>query len=195
MCHRQGRHPQGAFTLTEVMIGATISTFVLAGVLSAFLMIGRSGYLASSYSELEAQTRRALDVFGEDVRKAADIRWNNAQSITLTVVDGGNSSTLVTYAFDSAVGSATQGSFYRLIGDASSTAPRLVLVRNVASDFSFQRFKLEQAGVADNRAATDLETKQIQVTLRALRAGATTVAVSQSAISARYILRNKRVSN
>ncbi len=31
------------FTLVEVMIAATLGTFVLAGVLSTFLMLGRSG--------------------------------------------------------------------------------------------------------------------------------------------------------
>ncbi len=184
-----------AFTLTEVMISATLSTFILAGVLSAFLMIGRSGYLTSSYSELQDQTRRGLEVFGADVRKAADIRWNNAQSITLSVATAGTGVNLTTYAYDSDPASATYQCFYRMLGDATSTAPRLVLIRGVASDFAFQRFKLEQSHATDNTANTDLETKQIQVTFRATRTGVTTVATNQSALSARYILRNKRVSN
>ncbi len=177
------------------MIAATLSTFVLAGVLSAFLMIGRSGFLASSYSELEHQTRVALEIFGEDVRKSADIHWNSSQSVTLSVATSTSAVTAVTYAYDADRASATYGAFYRVLGDADSTQPRRVLIRNVASDFAFQRFKLEQAAVVDNTATSDLETKQIQVTLRATRTGATTVAANQSALSARYILRNKRVSN
>lgn len=180
------------FTLTEVIIAATLSTVVLAGVLSAFLMIGRTGFVASNYSELEAQTRRGLEIFGNDVRKAADVRWNSSQSVTLSVATATNATTLVTYAYDDQPGSATQGCFYRLIGDASSSLPRLVLLRNVASDFAFQRFKI---GETDDAAATDLETKQLQVTLRATRTGVTTVAANQAALSARYVLRNKRVAN
>ncbi|MEO5960972.1 MAG: type II secretion system protein, partial [Opitutaceae bacterium] len=38
------------FTLVEVLIAATISAVVLAGVLTSFLMMGRSGYNASNYS-------------------------------------------------------------------------------------------------------------------------------------------------
>lgn len=184
-----------AFTLTELMIAGSLSTLVLAGVLSSFLLIGRSGFLASSYSELEAQTRRGLDTFGNEVRKSADLQWNDAQSITLTVATAGSGTYLVTYAYDGTTGQSTSGCFYRLAGDALSTNPRQVLIRNVASDFAFQRFKLEQAGRSDNTALTDLETKQVQVTFRTSRAGATTVAANQSALSARYILRNKRVSN
>ncbi len=183
------------FTLTELMIAATLSSFVLAGVLSAFLLIGRSGYLASSYSELEAQTRRGLDTFGDEVRKSCDIHWNDSQSVTLTVATSGNLTYDVTYAYDAAKGSATTDCFYRVEGNAKSTAERRILIRNVAPDFAFQRFKLEQAGVSDNTAASDLETKQLQLTFRASRTGSTTVAANQAALSARYILRNKRVSN
>jgi Tfp pilus assembly protein PilW len=177
------------------MVAATISVFVLAGVLSAFLMIGRSGMLASSYSEMEAQTRRALEIFGDDVRKATDIRWNSHQSITLSVVTSSSATMLVTYAYDPKTIGTTAACFYRVLGDANSTLPKRILIRNVASDFAFQRFKLEQSTTTDNTASSDLETKQIQVTLRATRTGATTVAANQSALSARYILRNKRVSN
>ncbi len=183
------------FTLVEVMVAASLSTFVLAGVLSAFLLIGRSGFLASSYSELESQTRRALEIFGEDVRKSSDLSWNSSQSITLSVTTATSHTVPVTYAYDSDRTSPTYGSFYRVPGDAKSTAPRRVLIRNVAADFAFQRFKLEQGPGTDNTARSDLETKQIQVTLRASRAGTTTVAANQAALSARYILRNKRVSN
>jgi len=183
------------FTLTELMIAATLSTILLGGVLSAFLLIGRTGYLASGYSELDAQTRRGLDTFGDEVRKSCDLKWNSAQSVTLTVATSSSLTYLVTYAYDTTAGSSTNGCFYRVEGDANSTSLRRILIHHVAADFAFQRFKLEQSGVADNTATSDLETKQLQLTFRATRAGSTSVAANQSAHSARYILRNKRVSN
>lgn len=177
------------------MVSATISTFILAGVLTAFVFIGRSGFAVSSYSELERETRGALEIFGDDVRKATDLRSNSAQSITLSLATASNAVTRVTYAYDSDPRSASHGCFYRLVGDAASVLPRRVLVHNVAADFAFLRYKLERAGVDDNTATNDRETKQIELSLRAGRTGNTAVAASQSAISARYILRNKRVSN
>ncbi len=190
---RRGR--RAGFTLTEVIVSATLSTLVLAGVLSAFLMIGRTGYAASNYSEMQSQVRNALEIFAGDVRKATDIHWNTAQSVTLFVATAGSGTSTITYAYDDEAASPGFRSFYRLVGSANSTQPRAALVRNVGSDFAFRRFKLEQPGVADNTAGNDLETKQLEVTLRTSRTGVTTVATTQSAISARYILRNKRVSN
>jgi hypothetical protein len=111
------------------------------------------------------------------------------------VVTPTNAHTLATYAYDPEPRSPTYGCFYRLTGDASSTAPRRILIRDVAPDFAFQRFKLEQPNTSDNTARSDLETKQIQVTLRVAPRQAAAVSASQSAVSARYILRNKRVSN
>ena len=177
------------------MVSATISAFIMAGILSALVMIGRSGYLSSSYSELANETRRALDIFGADVRKAANIRWNSSQSITLYVVTSTNATVTTTYAYDTVATSATYQSFYRVLGDPDSTEPRRVLLRHVDPSFAFCRFKLEQDGSEDNPATSDMETKQLQLTLRASRVGAKAIAANQSSISARYILRNKRVSN
>jgi Tfp pilus assembly protein PilW len=189
-----GRNRAG-FTLTEVIIAATLSTFMLAGILSAFVMIGRTGFLASSYSELEAETRRGLDTFGADARKATGIHWNSSQSVTLTLATDTNATTQVTYAYDSNAQSATAQCLYRVLGDASSTLPRRVLVHHVASDFAFRRYKLDRTGATDNSAATDLETKQLEIVFRSSRSGSTTVAANQAALSARYVLRNKRVTN
>lgn len=182
------------FSLTEVIIAATLSSLVLAGVLSAFVFITQSGFRASSVSEMEAEVRRGLETFAEDARAAVDIHWNNTQSVTLTLPDGA-SSTQVTWAYDATTGGTTSGCLYRVPGDATSTQTRRILVRNIAPDFTFQRYKIEQDGVADNTAANDLETKQLQLVLRAQRTSVATRGVTQSVVSSRYVLRNKRVTN
>lgn len=177
------------------MVAAALATVVLAGVMSAFLFIGRTGFNAGGYSEMSAQTRRALDVFASDARMASGIQWNNSQSITLVVPGAGRTSLLVTYAYDPAATGPTARCFYRLPGAADSTSARRILVRHVAPGFSFRRFKLEQNGATDQTAVNDLETKLIQLDLQATRTAVTTVAATQTALSARYLLRNKRVSN
>lgn len=189
------RTRRSGFTLSEVLMATALSTVVMAGVLSALVWVGRSGFAASSYSELETETRRALELFGEDARNAVDVAWTSNQSVTLLTIGANGVSTAVTYAYDPTPGSSTFGSFYRKAGTASVPGARRVLVRSVAPDFTFRRYKLAQEGVANNAAANDLETKQLEVAFRATRTGATVVAANQSAVSARYILRNKRVSN
>lgn len=183
------------FTLVEVMIAAALSTVVLAGVLSAFLFIGRAGFSSSGYSEMEAQLRRGLDTFANDARMANNIQWNSDQSITLSLPTAGSGSTLITYAYDSATTGDTAQSFYRMVGASGSGNARQVLVRDVDSTFSFSRFKLEQNGVTDNAATNDLETKLIQVNLSAAKVAVTAGPTSQVNRSARYLLRNKRVTN
>lgn len=188
---RSGRR---GFTLTEVLVSAALSSLIMAGVLSAFLFIGRTGFSASSYSEMESQLRRALDTFAQDARMAGGITWNHAQSITLAVPTAGGMQS-VTYAYDNSVTGPTAGCFYRLPGGPDSSAPRRVLVRDVAPDFNFTRHKLEQDGVTDNVAINDLETKLVQVNLRAARTAVTAATTSQTGRSARFVLRNKRVTN
>ncbi len=187
---RRHRRRAGGFTLVEVLIASTLSTFVLAGVLSAFLFLAQTSFRSSSYSEMESEVRRGLDTFAQDTRSATDVRWNSPQSITLTV-----NARPVTYAYDSTAGSTTYRSFYRVAGDAASPAARTVLVRGVSADFAFRRYKLGQPGVTDNTAQNDAETKLLQLSLRAARTNVATVGAGNAAISARYMLRNKRVAN
>lgn len=183
-----GGRPGQGFTLVEVLLAATLSSFVLAGVLSAFLFLARTGFRSSGYSEMEAEIRRGLDTFARDTRSATDVRWNSAQDLALTV-----SGSPVTYAYDSDPASATYRCFYRAEGNTGQ--PRTVLIRGLTADFAFQRYKLEQPGVSDNSARNDSETKLLQLTLRAARTSVATTGASNSAISARYMLRNKRVAN
>jgi hypothetical protein len=182
------------FTLAEVLIASTLSAFVLAAVMSSFVFLGRTGFRTSSLSELEAEVRRGLETFAQEARLARDVRWNSAQSVTLMLPSGSSAST-VTYGYDADSRSATHRAFYRMVGDASSTAPRRALIRNLTEDFTFRRYRLETAAGTENAAANDIETKQLQVVLRAQRTAGTSAATDQSITSARYILRNKRVSN
>jgi prepilin-type N-terminal cleavage/methylation domain-containing protein len=187
------RRSRRGFTLPEVLIAAALSTLILAGVMSAFLFIGRTGFGLGGYSEMEAQVRRALDQFATDARMAQGIRWHDPQRITLYLPTAGAGTRPVTYGFQA--GAAGPGSFYRQPGEPGSALARQVLVQQVAADFSFQRYKLGHTGTTGDPAANDLETKLVQLTFRAIRRGVTTAEASQSAFSARHILRNKKVAH
>ncbi len=186
----QLRTRRSAFTLTEVLIASTLSVVVLAGVLGAFLFFGRTGLALGHYQEMETQLRRALEVFSEDVRMASDIRWTNSRNITLDVPAADGTYQPIAYSFTLANANALTGTLHRVHSDGR----RELLVSDVANDFAFRRYKLEQPGITDNAAYNDLETKQLQLSLRTLHLTAGGPASTQAAVSARYILRNKRVS-
>ena len=179
-------NPAQAFTLAEVMIGSTIASFVLLGVLSTFLMLGRSGVNLANYTTMDAQTRRALEDFAQDTRMASAITWNSDTSITLTVpgnyTDDANR---VTYAWDNTSGSATYRYFYRRPGDASSTRAATTYLANVTR-FSYYRY--DRLNVA---TTTDAATKRVQISMTATMSRTTLVTATDTTISASYILRNK----
>ena len=178
------------FTLVEMMVGATIGSFVLAAILSTFLMLGRNGYNAANYSMMEAEARRALETFSEEARMASDLTWNSSTSVTLTVY-ASSGTYQVTYAYDSSSSGATAQSFYRQLGAPAGAGAKTILVRNV-TEFAYRRYKVVNG--VDYAATNDIETKQIQITLRSVRTGITTVATTNAVLSARVVLRNKAVS-
>ncbi|MDO8541395.1 MAG: prepilin-type N-terminal cleavage/methylation domain-containing protein [Opitutaceae bacterium] len=182
----RGRSARRAFTLPEVIIGATIGSIVLAGVMSAFLMLSRSGVNVANYSASEAEIRRGLEDFSQDVRMASNITWNSDSSITLTVPNNyAANSNRVTYSCAATAPGSTVRSFYRTPASPSASGGQLIYVRNVSS-FAFARYNR-----LDAPATTDNETKRIQLTLNVRRTGQTTVAANTMAISASYLLRNK----
>lgn len=172
------------------MVSTGLSSVLMTGVLSSFVLMGQNSYNAASYSVMEAESRRALSTFTEEARMADNITWTSGNSVTLSVVND-TSTYLVTYAYDTATTGTTARSFYRKLGAAGVAGPAQILVRNV-NDFAFRRYKVVNG--TDYSAANDLETKQIQITLRTVRTGVTTVNATNAVLSARVVLRNKHVS-
>jgi Tfp pilus assembly protein PilV len=182
------RRVAAGFTLSEVMIAASLGSMVLAGCLSAFLMIGRSSQRLFYYNGMEAESRRTLEEFAQDVRMGSDSVYNSATSVTLTVPDNytanGNQ---VTYAFGSVSvnGVTTANCFYRQPGNASSTAAPYILIKNV-TDCQFSRYD-----VLGNATTSDPLTKRIELSLRVSNSRSTLVAATDNIVSATYLLRNK----
>jgi hypothetical protein len=179
------RGGRAAFTLTELIVATSLSTFVLAGIFSTFLLIGRTGLNASAYVEMNTGLRLAIERFDRDVRLASGVRWRDERSLTLHFpAEVGPS---VTYRFEPAADPAAPGTFVRQNDDS---APE-ILVADIAPDFTFRRYSLPDASGAERPASSDLDTQQIEVRLRAVRRSASAPSASQLAVSARCVLRNK----
>jgi Tfp pilus assembly protein PilW len=166
------------------MIGAALAAFILAGVISTFLFLGRSGANVRNYSDMESQARKGLELFAEDVRQASSIVWTTNQQITLTV----NSANVV-YIY-----SSVNGTFSRV--DAGSNR---VLISGITSGtFMFRSFNVAGTELpltsAAQLTAAGSSTKQLQISLEASRTNQTVVAATNTVLSARFILRNKVVT-
>ncbi len=170
---------RGGFTLVEIMIGSTISAFVLAAVLSAYMFLIRSGVNLVNYNEMEQQARTALELFAEDTRQASSITWNSKDSVTLVV-----NSTAIVYQYDSSA-----KVFQRL---ASGTTRNLL---SGVQSFEFKAYSITGAAISlSDLTAASKATKQLQVSLNAARSNQTVTRATNTVLSARFILRNKRVT-
>ena len=172
--HRSDRR---AFTLTELMIVMTLSVILSGAIFASFGFVLRSGLAIVNYTDMTSEGRRGLELFARDVRTADDIIDFSKNSLTLRVRDPGDAVVQVTYRFNEEV-----GRFERVVDGQAQ------VLMNDVRQFFFRRFNVLQQPASNN-----LETKQIQLELSMVKEviGRET---SERVVSARYIMRNKQVT-
>lgn len=174
---RSRRRPVAGFTLTELMVVMTLTVILSGALFSAFGFVMRSSFAIANYSDMTSQGRRGLEVFARDVRMANDVSDFSESNLTLAIQPRDGDPYEVTYRFVEA-----DGIFEREEdGDVRS-------LMNDVKTFYFRRFN-----VVGNATNSDLETKQIQLELSMVKnvMGRDT---SEKVVSARFILRNKKVA-
>lgn len=197
--HQEPRRPASSrgFTLVELIVSSTLSGLVLAGVLSAVLMITRSGYLINNYMEMEQQARTALETFAVDARVTDSVIWDRASdsdpltAITLTPPTESGPAIPVTYTY-----SADAGTLSR-----TASGVTRVIMSGIQS-LSFTAYKYAEPGthVAIDASASTLtalqnNTKMVQISLSAVRSRSSLADATNNVVSARYVLRNKIQTN
>lgn len=112
------------FTIGELLVGVSLSLIVMTGVLSSYVFVARSynrtiGFGMANQPTLEAQGRRTLAWWAQDVQMTSAVTGVSASEVTLTVPrsDGGTKN--VTYYYNSS-GSAV--SVYSVTVPATSLA-------------------------------------------------------------------------
>lgn len=178
------RPSRRGFTLTEILVASSLATMVMAGVMSAFLFVGRTSISLRNYADLETQARNAMETFAQDVRMSSGVAWNTSTSLALTIQQG-NTTVPATYTYN-----ATARTFSRTVGTTTE-----VLITNIRS-FAFNAYSIDTTAIslATPTAATNTATKQIQISLETERINRTLALHTNKVISARFVLRNKRVT-
>jgi hypothetical protein len=184
-----------------VLIATSLASILLAGVLTTFLMMGRNGVNLQNYTELEAQARKALELFSREVRLAYAVTAYSSTTVTLSIPDtSSNRTTLlysVTYTFDTGTNKFTRtGPPADNPAGASSTTTLISNVRQISgtNPFNYYRYVTSggyQTGYTTNTAANTTEIKQIEINFVAQRASTTVVTATDKVMSARFIVRNK----
>ena len=200
-----------AFTLVEVLIGTTISSFLLLGVLSTFLLMGRTSANIVNYTDIEAKARKSLEFFSREVHNTHAIAAYSGTSVTLNIPDTsgdahgtGTGAYTVTYAFDTVNKLLTRTG--PPIDKPTGVSATTILIRGVelvpgmTSFLNYFRYVRQTTyppgqgyldGFTSNTAANTLEIKQIEVSFLLRKRDVTVVAATNKVLSARFILRNK----
>ena len=132
------------FTLLEVMLATFITAFVFAGVMSAYMFLGRSLARQVNEQSLESRTRLALYWLTQDASSASAIYIQNPGATTtgyqmvLSVPSLGS----VYYSCDWS-GGANMGKLTRQVG----SGPVLTLLTNLTS-FDFGYYDIDGNPVA-----------------------------------------------
>ena len=193
------------------MIGAVLSSLVLAGVISTFLLMGRTGANLVNYSDAEASARNALEQFSREAHQAYSVEAGySATSVTLGIPDNtinripanptANGAYRVTYTFDSVNKILTRAV------NGGTAEPVITGVEQIGSMPFINYYKYVTTGtnpppgsgyqdlVGTNTVAVNgniSEIRQIEFSFLIKRTSVTVATASNKVISARFILRNK----
>jgi len=160
--------------MVELMVAMAIASFLIAGILAGYTFLGRNIVRGSNQQQLEAQSRKFLQMFSQDVHLATNLSSFSASSVVLLMPD----TTTVTYTYTSSTGMLTRT-------DSTGT---LTLVTGITS-FGFTY--LDQQGVTASTYA--FRVKQIEVSnfIATSGTGSASTLTQYKGASARFVLRNK----
>jgi Tfp pilus assembly protein PilV len=175
---RSGR--PAAFSLVEVMISLTLVMMLTLALLTSYVFIARGDQSLQNYGDMNAQARKLLERFGNDVRSATDVVNFTASTVTLTVPTNLAATTTqdITWDYNSVTGKVTRQ-------DSAGVA-------NYASDV--QTFILYYTNNNNSSTASLVAVKQVQLSLRMQRLVAS-AATSEYVISAQFTMRAKSMQH
>jgi hypothetical protein len=193
--HNASTQGRRAFTLFEVMLGTVITAFVFAGVMSAYIFLGRALSRQLNAEGLESRTRLTLFYFNQDVSSATSIAAQNpgaqvtGDQMSLTIPTSPVSSNTVTYHCDWS-GGASSGILERQVNSGAY----LVLLTNVSS-ISFQYFDATTHLVTVPSSAPSspqVDIKQVSISFTTAAGYAPSGNLSQfTMVSPLVVLKNK----
>ncbi len=166
------------FSVMELMLAIAIGGILLAGAASTINLWARSSMSVGNYADMSGSCRRALDVFAMDVRMATDVSVSTASTFTFTAFDSGTSTVSVSYVFDDANDTVTR------TYDGES--------RIILEDVDQFAFDYSDLNLATTNNPLSVKVVQIEAILQKQ---VLNLSNTDEIISARFMLRNRRVSS
>ena len=168
------------FTLVELMVALSLATIVIAGIIAAYLFLGRNLTRLVNMQQQEVKGRRALQMFTQDMSAAISLTTCTDAQVVFTIPTA-SSTASVTYTYTA--GSGGSGTFVR----TDSTGTTTILTDLASFDFSY--FSESGSSIA---SSTPQSVKSVEFTYTsAVGASLSGTRVNYTTVSPRVVMRNK----
>lgn len=164
------------FTLVELMVAVSVCSFVFAGILSAYLFVGRNLTRLVNFQRQEVESRRTLRQFTQDLSAAIQLTTATSTQLALTKPTA-TGTTPVSYNYSSGGGTLTR----------TDSAGTQTLLSGVTA-FSWSYFN--EAGSAVAAGTQSIKAVEFSYTSGVGSSASGTLA-SSATVSSRIVLRNK----
>jgi len=185
------KHSKTGFTLAEVMIAMSIAMFLLATTYAALFSMSKGSESMINFSEMNGQSRYALELFGRDMRMAKDVFTDSTHGFSSSEVwitrraDPSTSTDIrVGYEFDD-----NSRTFTRLVEDSSGNLLSEQILLYDVNSLHLNYFRY----INNQTALNPLETKHVQLEAE-LQRKVLALKNTNWIISARFVMRNKDVT-
>ncbi len=191
------------FTLVELLVGTALSGMVMAAVLSSYIYLGRGFARLANQQILEAEARRTLAYFAQDVRMASGLTDTANLSATRVafLVPTATSTSTITYYYNSTSPDAAvtiNGTSVTMIANSltrcvynDSTVTSLTLLRNTTG-LSIKYYDTSSnAYTAYTDYLPGIKQLALQFSTQLGNSGNGTQTIVYQVASSRMIIRNK----
>jgi prepilin-type N-terminal cleavage/methylation domain-containing protein len=167
----------GAFTLVELMVALSLGAIVCAGVLAAYLFVGRNLTRLVNFQSQEVESRRTLQYFTADASAAIAVTTGTATDFALSKPTSVGT-TSVMYAYSAAAGTLTR---------TDGAGARVILTGLTSLTFSYYN----EGGTEITNSPQSVKAVELSYASASGSAASGTRA-SYTTVSPRVVLRNKQ---
>jgi len=180
---------RGAFTLVELIVSMTLSGIILASITSTFMAFAVGSKSIGAYTEMSSQSRKALELFGRDMRVAEDVLAANRHGISVEFPDNDfHDGETVQYVFDDLI-----GIFSRIEYDGDGNLVSNEVLLDGVEQFAYGFYDPLGNKLSYASPSLLLSIKSVQIDSELLR-GISETEASDYIISARFMMRNRPVT-
>ncbi len=179
------------FTLAEMMVATAVVGVVLAASTGSLTFVARGSAGLANYHDMNLRGRFMLDKFASDARMTVDVNEATSTMVSLDVYNSSGGLDTVVYSFEEGASSLSRTVYEDQ--DMSSGVADVILENVIELDFTYFNMIYDASSKELTETTKLLEIKEIQLEA-VMRLTALNTINTNQIISARYMMRNKRVS-